>query len=278
MRFGISTFVTDESMVPGSLAAAVEERGFHSLVVTEHSHMPVAYEPPYPGAGEPPREYYRTLDPFVALASAAATTRNLVLVTGVILLPQRDVIYTAKEVATLDLVSNGRVVLGVGVGWNQLEMRHHGLDPASRGAKLNEQIRALKEIWTSDVAEFHGEHIDFAPLFSWPKPVQSPHPPIYVGGESRAALQRLRALGDGWLPSANVPISRIVETRQSLADTGRADVPIIVWGAGRNKDTLTGYAEAGVDEVALSLPTLNASATLRDLDELAQLVESVSLS
>lgn len=182
MRFGISTFVTDESMLPGSLATEVEQRGFHSLIVTEHSHMPVAYEPPYPGAGEPPREYYRTLDPFVALASAATTTRNLVLVTGVVLLPQRDVIYTAKEVATLDLISDGRLVLGVGVGWNQLEMRHHGLDPASRGRKLNEQIRALKEIWTSDVAEFHGEHVDFAPLFSWPKPVQTPHPPIYVGG------------------------------------------------------------------------------------------------
>jgi probable F420-dependent oxidoreductase len=275
MRVGISTFVTDECILPGSLAAEVERRGFYSLIVTEHSHMPVAYEPPFPGAGDPAREYYRTLDPFVTLASAAATTETLVLVTGVILLPQRDVIYTAKEVATLDLVSNGRVVLGVGVGWNQLEMHHHGLDPATRGAKLNEQIRALKQIWTNDVSEFHGEHVDFAPLFSWPKPVQTPHPPIYIGGDSRAALQRLRTLGDGWLPAASVPISKIVEVRQWLADNGRDDVPVMVWGAERKKDLLTRYAEAGVDEVALSLPTLNRSAMLRELDELATLAASL---
>jgi len=135
MKFGVAAFITDEGVGPGRLGAAVEERGFHSLVVTEHSHIPVAYEEPYPGAGKLPRVYHRTLDPFVALSSAAAVTRDLVLTTGIVLLSQRDVIYTAKEVASLDLVSNGRVVLGVGLGWNREEMSNHGTDPATRGAR-----------------------------------------------------------------------------------------------------------------------------------------------
>ncbi len=235
MKFSITTFLTDESIAPGPLGAAVEERGFHALMVTEHSHMPLAYEPPYPGAGDPPREFYRTLDPFVALASAAATTQTLALRTGVILLSQRDVIYTAKEVATLDLVSDGRVVLGVGVGWNRHEMRHHGLDPATRGAKLNEQIRALKMIWTQETAEFHGDFVDFSPIFSWPKPVQQPHPPIYVGGTSKAALRRLCSLGDGWLPPAGLALDKVLGAREWLAANGRPDVPITIYGVRRDR-------------------------------------------
>jgi probable F420-dependent oxidoreductase len=271
MRFSITTFVTDESIAPGPLAAAVEERGFHALIVTEHSHMPLAYEPPYPGAGDPPREFYRTLDPFVALASAAATTRTLTLTTGVILMAQRDVIQTAKEVATLDLVSNGRVVLGVGVGWNRHEMRHHGLDPATRGAKLNEQIRALKQIWTQDTAEFHGDFVDFAPIYSWPKPVQRPHPPIYVGGTSTAALRRLCTLGDGWLPPA-LPADKVLGARRWLAANGRPDVPTTIYGVGRDKESLASYAHADVDEVAFLLPSCSEPAALRELDELAELI------
>ncbi len=256
MKFSITTFVTDESIAPAPLAAAVEERGFHALMVTEHSHMPVAYEPPYPGAGDPPREYYRTLDPFVALASAAAVTQTLTLSTGVILLAQRDVLFTAKEVATLDLLSNGRVVLGVGVGWNRNEMRDHGLDPATRGAKINEQIRALKKIWMQETAEFHGDFVDFSSSYCWPKPVQRPHPPIYVGGTSKAALRRLCALGDGWLPPAGVTADEIGSARGVLAANGRTDVPITIFGAGRDEETLAGYLDAGVDEVAFLLSTL----------------------
>jgi probable F420-dependent oxidoreductase len=275
VRFSITTFVTDESIAPGLLAAGVEERGFHALMVTEHSHMPVAYEPPYPGAGDPPREFYRTLDPLVALASAAATTKTLTLTTGVILLPQRDVIYTAKEVASLDLVSNGRVVLGVGVGWNRHEMRHHGLDPQTRGAKLNEQIQALRQIWTHDTAEFHGDYVDFDPIFSWPKPVQRPHPPIYFGGTSRAALRRLCSLGDGWLPHAGLEVDEVLAARSWLAANGRPDVPITVYGVGRDKEALAGYAHAGVDEVAFLLPSLPESAAFHELDELAELAETL---
>jgi probable F420-dependent oxidoreductase len=276
MKFSIATFVTDDSIAPGSLAAAVEERGFHALMVTEHSHMPVAYDPPYPGAPEPSREYYRVLDPFVTLASAAAATRSLVLTTAVILLAQRDVIYTAKEVASLDLISGGRVVLGVGVGWNRREMRHHNLDPATRGAKLDEQILALKEIWTKDIAEFHGEFVDFAPIYSWPKPVQRPNPPIYIGGTSRAALQRVCSYGDGWLPTVGVTVDEITRGREWFAANGRSDVPIAVWGVGRDEALLAGYAGAGVDEAAFLLPTLAESAALRELDELAELTAAVT--
>jgi len=275
MKFSIATFVTDESIAPGPLAAAVEARGFHALVVTEHSHMPVAYEPPYPGAGTPAREYYRTLDPFVALASAAARTRTLTLATGVILLAQRDLFYTAKEVATLDLVSDGRVVLGVGIGWNRNEMRHHRLDPTTRGAKIDEQIRALREIWTNETAEFHGDFVDFSPIYSWPKPVQRPHPPILIGGTSRAALRRLRSLGDGWLPPAGVTVDEIRCAREWLAANGRPDVPITIYGVARDKATLAGYIEADVDEAAFMLPSLPESAALRELDELAELARAV---
>jgi probable F420-dependent oxidoreductase len=276
MKFGVAAFITDEGVGPGRLGAAVEERGFHSLVVTEHSHIPVAYEEPYPGAGKLPRVYHRTLDPFVALSSAAAVTRDLVLTTGIVLLSQRDVIYTAKEVASLDLVSNGRVVLGVGLGWNREEMSNHGTDPATRGAKMNEQLAALKQIWTEEQAEFHGRFINFAPIFSWPKPVQRPHPPIYIGGESRAALERLRALGDGWLPQAATPPEELRRVRLWLADHGRTNVPFTIFGAGRDKAALAGYADAEVDEVTFLLPTQPEPETLRDLDELADLASSLS--
>jgi probable F420-dependent oxidoreductase len=276
VKFGVATFITDEGISPRRLGAAVEERGFNSLVVTEHSHIPVAYEEPYPGAGELPRVYHRTLDPFVALSSAAAVTRDLVLTTGIVLLPQRDVVYTAKEVASLDLVSNGRVALGVGLGWNREEMRNHGTDPATRGAKMNEQLAALKQIWTDEQAEFHGRFIDFAPIISLPKPVQRPHPPIYIGGESRAALERLRTLGDGWLPQAATPPETLRRVRLWLADNGRTNVPVTIFGAGRDTAALVGYADAEVDEVTFLLPTQPEPETLRDLDELADLASSVS--
>ena len=223
-----------------------------------------------------PREYHRTLDPFVALASAAAVTRDLRLTTGIILLPQRDVIYTAKEVASLDLVSNGRVTLGVGIGWNRDEMRNHGTSASTRGAKMNEQLAALKRIWTDDEAEYHGRFIDFDPIFAWPKPIQRPHPPIYIGGESRAAMERLRTLGDGWLPQAATTPEKLRQARAWLADNGRTDVPIMMWGVGRDMATLAGYAAAEVDEVCFLLPTKPESDTLRDLDELADLMGSLS--
>jgi probable F420-dependent oxidoreductase len=269
MKFGIATFITDEGIRPAALGRALEERDFSSLFIAEHSHIPAGRQSPYPAGGELPRRYYRTLDPFVALAAVATVTSRLVLGTGIALLPQRDVIHTANEVASLDLVSDGRVAFGVGVGWNREEMRNHGTDPATRGALMDEQLAALKQIWTQEQAEFHGKHVDFDPIFLWPKPVQQPHPPIYLGGESPAALRRLAAYGDAWLPRAHTSPAEIQRVRGWLTEQGRDGIPFTVFAAGTDAAALAGFAEAGVDEVTLSLDTLPEAETLRALDALA---------
>ncbi|AGM05050.1 LLM class F420-dependent oxidoreductase [Amycolatopsis keratiniphila] len=274
MEIGIATFITDEGIRPDVLAAAAEERGFSSLHIAEHSHIPVSRETPYPGGGELPRVYYRTLDPFVALTAAAGATSTLKLGTGVALLQQRDVIHTAKEVASLDLVSRGRFVFGVGVGWNREEMRNHGTDPRTRGALVDEQLAALKEIWTKDEAEFHGEHVDFDPIFAWPKPVQKPHPPIYIGGAGRKAMERIAKYGDGWLPHAYTPPEELRRARQWLADQGREDVKFSAFGATPEEDALGRLVEGGVDEATLFLPTEPEAATLDRLDQFAKVAES----
>ena len=270
MRFGIATFITDESIRPDALGPALEERGFDSLFIAEHSHIPVGRDTPYPAGGELPRRYYRTLDPFVALSAVAAVTSRLVLGTGIALLPQRDVIHTAKEVASLDLVSGGRVAFGVGVGWNREEMRNHGTDPATRGKRVDEQLAALKQIWTTEQAEYHGRFVDFDPIFAWPKPVQQPHPPIYLGGESPAALRRLATYGDGWLPRAHTSPDEIRRVRQWLVEQGRTDVPFTIFSASTDEAKLSGYAEAGVDEITLALDSLDDAGTMRALDGLAE--------
>lgn len=269
VKFGVATFVTDEGIRPAPLARALEERGFDSVFLAEHSHIPAGRESPYPGGGDLPRKYFRTLDPFLTLAEMGAVTENLLLGTGIVLLPQRDVIHTAKEVASLDLMSNGRVQFGVGAGWNREEMRDHGVDPRKRGALMTEQLGALKELWTKDEAQFHGEHVDFDPTFAWPKPVQSPHPPIYLGGESDAALNRLATHGDAWLPRAHTSIDEINRVRSWLADQGRTDVPFTVFGLGTDVDPIKAYADAGVERVTLMLETLPEDETLSALDELA---------
>lgn len=273
MQIGIATFVTDEGIRPDALGRALEERGFDSLFLAEHSHIPASRETPYPGGGELPRRYYRTLDPFVALTAAASATSGLLLGTGIALLPQRDVIHTAKQVASLDLVSRGRVAFGVGVGWNREEMRDHGTDPATRGAKMDEQLGALQAIWSNDEAEFHGTYVDFGATYSWPKPVQRPYPPIFVGGESPAALNRLARFGDAWLPRANTAPEELRRVRSWLADQGRAEVPFTIFGAGRDPEALAGFVEGGVTRVTLMLKTLPEAETLHALDELAALAE-----
>ncbi|WP_204060241.1 LLM class F420-dependent oxidoreductase [Microbispora corallina] len=271
MKVGVTTFMTDEGIGPAALATALEERGFDSLFLHEHSHIPVERETRFPGGGELPRVYYRTLDPFVALTAAATVTRDLLLGTGVALLAQRDVIHTAKEVASLDLVSDGRVIFGVGTGWNREQMRNHGTDPRRRGALLNERLGAIKEIWTRDKAEFHGEYVDFAPIFCWPKPVQHPHPPVYIGGDGQAALARVAAHGDGWMPHAVGHPARVRPQLDRLAEVA-GDVPVIVASVPPDPELVAAYAEAGAGRVALSLPTQPEAETLRTLDAFAALV------
>lgn len=273
MKFGVSTFVTDEGIRPGPLGAALEQRGLSSLFLAEHSHIPASRETPYPDGGDLPRKYYRTLDPFVALTAAAAATRELTVGTGIALLPQRDLIHTANESASLDLVSGGRFVLGVGVGWNREEMRNHGVDPATRGALMNEQLEALRRLWTEEQAEFHGRFVDFDPVYAWPKAAATPHPPIYVGGESPAALRRTVAFGDGWLPRPHTTPDEIRQAQAWFADHGKPNVPMAIFGAPADEKTIAGWAEAGVDHVTFMLETAPESDTLRELDEFAAFAE-----
>jgi probable F420-dependent oxidoreductase len=268
MKFGISTFVTDEGIAPGALARAIEERGFDSLFVAEHTHIPLSRKSPYPRSGELPRKYYRTLDPFVTLAAAAAATERLLLGTGVALVVERDPIITAKEVASLDVVSGGRAIFGIGVGWNREEMANHGTDPTTRGKLANERVRAMIEIWTKEEAEFHGRYVDFEPIAAWPKPVQRPYPPIYVGGGAKS-FERVAELGDAWLANG-VPPETLEPMLAELAEAAGREVPVTVFGASGKPEDLEGYERLGVERVLLSLPTLPEDETLGNLDELAR--------
>src|SRR4051812_31627385 len=190
MLFSVGYFVTDETVDPATLGRMVEERAFESLLLAEHTHIPATRDTPYPAGGGLPREYSRTLDPFVALAAIATATTTLKLGTGICLVVERDPIVTANEVASLDLVSGGRLLFGVGAGWNLEEMRHHGSDPDRRFGLLRERVEAMKAIWAEDEASYHGRYVDFERIWSWPKPVQRPHPPILVGGNGKGAPDR----------------------------------------------------------------------------------------
>jgi probable F420-dependent oxidoreductase len=267
MKFGISTFVTDEGISPGALARAIEERGFDSLFIAEHTHIPLSRKSPWPRGGELPRRYYRTLDPFITLTAAAAATERLLLGTGVALIVERDPIITAKEVASLDLVSGGRVIFGVGVGWNREEMENHGTDPRTRGKLTDERIRAMIEMWTKDEPEFHGRYVDFDPIGMWPKPVQKPYPPIYVGG-GRRAFERIAKFGDAWLANG-LPPNKLEPMMGELREVAGRDVPVTVFNASSDHEDLEAYRRLEVERVLLGLPTLPESETLKQLDNLA---------
>ncbi|SPM28236.1 LLM class F420-dependent oxidoreductase [Mycobacterium terramassiliense] len=267
MGLGVLTFITDEGIGPVELGRALEERGFASLFLAEHSHIPVNAKTPYPMGGPIPRKYYRTLDPFVALTAAAVATENLLLGTGIALVPQRDPILTAKEVVSLDLVSGGRFRFGVGVGWLREEIANHGVDPKVRGRVVDERLRAMIEIWTQDEAEFHGDFVDFDPIYSWPKPITRPYPPLYLGG-GPASFQRIARLEAGWLamsPSADALSGQLEELRAAAGH----DVPVIGSHLGnQSSKELEGYLPLGLEQVLVELPTEPRDETLRRLDEL----------
>ncbi len=253
MRFGISTIITDEGIRPDGLAKALEERGFDALVVAEHSHVPVSRATPYPAGGELPHEYYRVCDPVVALTAAAVTTSELVIGTGVLLLAQRDTIQTAKEVASVDHISDGRVLLGLGLGWNLEEIADHGVDPATRGKLLDEKLAAMKELWTKEEAEFHGDYVDFDTTFCWPKPLQKRYPPIYFGGSTAATVSRARRHQAGWTPMA-VPLER-VPAQMSLLD-GATDISVdVVVPEDAEPALLDAYRHHGVERALFLLST-----------------------
>ncbi len=267
MRFGVLTFVTDEGIGPVELGSALEQRGFESLFLAEHSHIPVNTKTPYPMGGPIPRKYYRTLDPFVALTAAAAATETLVLGTGIALVPQRNPILTAKEVTSLDLVSRGRFRFGVGVGWLREEIANHGVDPAVRGRVVEERLRAMIAIWTQEKAEFHGDFVNFDPIYSWPKPLTKPYSPLYLGG-GPASFKRIARLEAGWIsmsPSADALSGQLKELR-GLAGH---DVPVINTHMGEPKaKDLEAYRDLGLEHVLVELATEPRDETLRRLDDL----------
>lgn len=271
MEFGISTFVNDDTIDPVSLARAIEERGLHALAIAEHTHIPASRESAYPMGGDLPSVYYRTLDPFVTLAAAAAVTSKIELITGIALLIQRDPIITAKEAASIDLISGGRFGFGVGAGWNIEELRHHGTDPKTRGALLDERIEAIKALWTTEPAEYHGRYVDFDASYLRPKPVQKPHPPIFIGGDSDATVKRVIRHQAGWM-SNPLPVERLTKRIDQMRAGASHDVPLTTFGTPIDPDYWQALEDLGYRQANLLLPTKPLDASLRLLDEYAEAV------
>ena len=278
MHHGVFIFATDFAVPIDELARAAEQRGFESLFVPEHTHIPASRRTPWPGGPSLPREYWHTLDPFVSLATAAAVTTRLKVGTGICLIIERDPITTAKEVASLDLVSGGRMLFGIGGGWNAEEMENHGTDFKSRFRLLRERVLAMKEIWTKEEAAFHGEFVNFDPIWSHPKPVQKPHPPVLLGGESGHTLQRVVDFCDGWFPRGRAGDDTILrglaDLRARAARRGRdmKTLSVSVFGAKPDPAVLERYAAAGVDRVLYGLPSAGRDTVLPLLDQYARLV------
>jgi probable F420-dependent oxidoreductase len=271
MQFGISTFVTDDGIDPVSLGRGIEERDFSALTIAEHSHIPASRESAYPGGGELPDMYYKTLDPFVTLAAAAAVTSKIELVTGIALLIQRDTIHTAKETASIDLISGGRFIFGVGAGWNLEEMRDHGTDPKKRGSLLDEQIEAIKALWTDEPAEYHGTYVDFDASYARPKPVQKPHPPILIGGDSDATVKRVIRHGAGWI-SNPLPIEHIRKRIDQIRAGAGHEVPLSMFGTPIDPDYWHAAEELGFGTLNLLLPSVPRDEALKLLDDYAEAV------
>ncbi|HEV8617554.1 MAG TPA: LLM class F420-dependent oxidoreductase [Methylomirabilota bacterium] len=277
MHTGICMFATDYAIRIDELAREAEQRNFESLWVPEHTHIPASRRTPFP-AGEPlPKEYSHTHDPFVSLMAAAAATKRLRVGTGICLIIERDTITTAKSVASLDALSNGRFEFGIGGGWNLEEMENHGTDPKTRFKRLHEQVLAMKEIWTKDEAQFHGKFVNFDPIWAWPKPQQKPHPPILLGGESAHTLQRVVDICDGWYPRGRSPeiiLPGIEDLKRRAAQAGRdfKTISISVFGARPDQATLDTYAKGGVTRAILRLPSEGRDKILPLLDQYAKLI------
>jgi probable F420-dependent oxidoreductase len=274
MELGLAHFTTDYGMQPADIGRRAEELGFESLFFPEHTHIPVSRDTPYAGGGELPREYRHIVDPFVGLAAVAAVTARLKVGTGVCLIIERDPIVTAKEVATLDHLSAGRFLFGVGAGWNIEEMRNHGTDPDTRFRRMRESVEAMKAIWTEEEAEYHGRIIDFDPIWSWPKPVQKPHPPVLVGGLGEKVYDRVVAYGDEWIPnrvkSPEELGERIAELQRRAEAAGRERIPVTVFGAKAEVRLLERLKAAGVTRALFYLRAGEAGEVERHLEELGE--------
>jgi probable F420-dependent oxidoreductase len=277
MLFGVGMFPTDYAIKPDELAREAEARNFESFWVPEHTHIPKSRRSPYPGGGELPKEYSHTYDPFVALTMAAASTQKLKIATGICLVIQRDPITTAKSVASLDMLSNGRFIFGIGGGWNAEEMENHGTDFRKRWRILRERVLAMKEIWTRDEAEFHGEFVNFDPIWSHPKPVQKPHPPILMGGDGARTFDRVLEFCDGWLPLGYRDggiIGKVGELRKRAEQAGRdpQSLNITVYGAKPDRRTIEQFTGANVNRLVFMLPPADRETVLPALDRFAGLI------
>jgi probable F420-dependent oxidoreductase len=277
MQIGVTIFATDRSISPVEVAREAEARGFASLYVPEHTHIPVSRRTPPPtGESELPDEYKRTLDPCVSLAAAAAVTTRIRLGTGIALVAQHDPIVFAKTLATLDRLCAGRLVLGIGYGWNADEMESHGVDVRRRRAIVREKMLAMQALWTQDVAEFHGEFVRFAPSWQWPKPVQQPRPPVLIGGAPGPILfAHIAEYADGWIPIGGAGIrAALPELRRACEARGRdpAALRIVPMGVLPDAGKLAHYASIGVTEAVLRLPSAARDEVMPRLDAYARFV------
>ncbi|MGI8927650.1 MAG: LLM class F420-dependent oxidoreductase [Tepidiformaceae bacterium] len=269
MKFGLQMFPTDYAIPPTELARAAEEMGFDSLFFPEHTHIPTSRITPWPGGAPLPQEYSHTLDPFAAIGAAAAVTSTLLLGTGICLVIERDPITLAKEVASVDHISNGRFLFGIGGGWNIEEMGNHGTRGAVRWKVLRERMLAMEQIWTQDEAEYHGEYVNFDPIWSWPKPVQKPYPPVLVGGDGPRTFDRVIEYGDEWMPiggrvNPEGPSleEKIKDLRSRAKAAGRGYIPVSIFGVGPRAELIESYAKAGVDRCVFGLPPAPAETVL----------------
>jgi probable F420-dependent oxidoreductase len=277
MKYGLVIFPTDYSIRPDELARAAEERGFESMFFPEHTHIPASRRTPYPAGGELPKEYSHSHDPFVALSMAAAVTKKIKLATGICLVIERDPIVLAKEVASLDLLSGGRVILGIGGGWNVEEMENHGTTFKTRWKLLRERVEAMKVIWQRDEGSYRGEFVKFDPIWSYPKPAQKPHPPILLGGHGETALKRVVAYCDGWLPISMMAgdlKKQIGELHRLAGEKGRnpKSISISVFWVQPDRQAIDAYGEMGVERVIFALPSEGREQVLPIIDGYAKLI------
>ncbi|MCA0302299.1 MAG: LLM class F420-dependent oxidoreductase [Proteobacteria bacterium] len=281
MRLGVFYFPTDYGIHPGELGKALEDRGFDSLFVPEHTHIPASRQSPFPGGGELPKRYSHTHDPFVALSFAAAATRTLTVGTGILLVPQHEPLVTAKAIASLDQLSGGRFVFGIGGGWNVEEMENHGATYKTRFRQMREHVLAMKALWTEEEASYAGEFVKFDRVWSWPKPMRKPHPPIILGGESDHTLRRVVEYCDGWFPrtragfdapQALARLARMAEEKGRDPNT----LSVTVFGAPNDAATLEGYARAGIHSALLAVPDKDRDGILAYLDKVAPLVKAAA--
>jgi probable F420-dependent oxidoreductase len=279
MKLGVTIFATDRSMRPADVAREAEARGFASLYVPEHTHIPVSRRTPPPtGDAVLAEEYKRTLDPWIALAAASSVTSRIRLGTGIALVAQHDAIALAKQIATLDLLSEGRAVVGIGYGWNVEEMEDHGIDTKKRRGRVREAMLAMEALWADEVASFAGEHVRFEPSWQWPKPVQRPRPPVLIGGAAGPKLfEHVAEFADGWIPIGGAGLRETLPAlRDAFEARGRdpASLHVVPMGVLPSREKLDYYAASGVTEAVLRLPSAPRDEVLPVLDAFAELVES----